>query len=185
MQMAFYYDQSRCTGCCTCQTACKKSHDGEPGTLDYRVVLYIEKGEPPNLYSAYLNLSCLHCADPKCAEACPVDAITKREEDGIVVVDRELCLGKEDCPQLCKEMCPYNTPGFGDEENAKMQKCDFCVDRLPDNGVPVCVAACPRQALDAGPLDKLIAKYGDIKQAEGFVYSEESKPSVVFKPKRK
>jgi hypothetical protein len=39
------------------------------------------------------------------------------------------------------------------------------------------------RALDAGPLDELKAKYGDVRETEGFVYSRKVRPAVVFKPK--
>lgn len=185
MQMAFYFDQTRCTGCFVCLIACKDYHDVELGPVDYRDVTYLEKGKYPNPYIAYMTTSCFHCANPECATACPVDAITKREKDGIVVVDRELCLGKDNCALLCQEACPYDMPRFGDEENAKMQMCDFCLDQLDENKSPVCVAACLTRCLEAGPLTELTAKYGNIKEAEGFAYSEETKPSVIFKPKTK
>ncbi len=65
-----------------------------------------------------------------------------------------------------------------------MRKCNFCLDRWSDNKLPICVEACPTRALDAGPLDELKAKYGDIQQADGFVYSNRTKPAIVLKPKR-
>jgi anaerobic dimethyl sulfoxide reductase subunit B (iron-sulfur subunit) len=64
-----------------------------------------------------------------------------------------------------------------------MQMCDFCIDRLTEGKKPICVAACPMRALDAGPIDELAAKYGSDKEAVGFVYSDGLDPSVVFKPK--
>ncbi len=51
---------------------------------------------------------------------------------------------------LCKDVCPYGAPQFDDEEKAKMQKCDLCVERWPDQKKPICVEACPVRALDAG-----------------------------------
>ena len=86
---------------------------------------------------------------------------------------------------LCKDVCPYNAPQFADEEKAKMQKCDLCVDRWPEEKKPICVESCPMRALDAGPLDQLEAKYGDIKNAYGFVYSPVVEPSIVHKPKKR
>ena len=65
-----------------------------------------------------------------------------------------------------------------------MEKCDFCLDRLTENKKPICVDACPVRALDVGPIESLREKYGDTREAEGFVYFEEVAPSVVFKPKR-
>ena len=83
---------------------------------------------------------------------------------------------------LCKDVCPYDAPQFADEEKAKIQKCDLCLDRWDENKLPVCVEACPTRALDAGPLQELEAKYGHLKEAEDFVY-ESTKPAVVLKPK--
>jgi NADPH-dependent glutamate synthase beta subunit-like oxidoreductase len=85
---------------------------------------------------------------------------------------------------LCKDVCPYDVPQFGCEENTKMQKCNLCLDRLAVGKKPACVDACPMRALDAGPIEKLKAKYGDIREAEGFVYSEKLMPSIIFKPKK-
>ena len=178
MQIGFYFDQTRCIGCYTCIVACKDWHDVPAGPASWRRVTTIEKGKFPELLVAFLSTSCCHCAEPTCVPACPVGAIAKREEDGVVVMDREACLGKDNC-ELCLEVCPYDVPQFGAEDNAKMQKCDFCLDRLAENKEPICVAACLLRALDAGSLDELEAKYGDAKEAEGFVYSAEVKPSII------
>jgi anaerobic dimethyl sulfoxide reductase subunit B (iron-sulfur subunit) len=111
-----------------------------------------------------------------------MDAISKSEQDGIVTVNREKCLGRDNCGS-CLEACPYDAPQFGSEENAKMQKCDLCTERWLEGKKPVCVASCPTRALDAGPAGEIRAKYGEVKQAAGFTYDEELGPSVLFKPK--
>jgi len=131
---------------------------------------------------AYFVSVCWHCANPECVTACPEGAITKRHEDGVVVVDQEKCLGKDNC-DMCLQACPYDAPQFGAEQNAKMQKCNFCIDRLAEGKDPICVEACPVRALDAGPLDQITAEYGQSRDAEGFVYSAELDPSVVFNAK--
>jgi anaerobic dimethyl sulfoxide reductase subunit B (iron-sulfur subunit) len=74
-------------------------------------------------------------------------------------------------------------PRFGEEENAKMQMCNFCLDRLAESKDPICVGACPTRSLYAGPLTELTAQYGSVQEAEGFTYSGETRPSVIFKPK--
>ncbi len=181
-QLSFYVDQSRCSGCYACTVACKDWNNIPAGPVHWRWVVSIEDGKYPYPRVINLSLSCLHCVDPLCIEACPVNAITKRQEDGIVLVDPEKCLGKDNCPMLCKDACPYDAPQFGTEDNAKMQKCDFCFERWAQGKKPICVDACPLRALDAGLLNELKAKYGDIKEVDGFTYSTKAVPSIVLKP---
>jgi anaerobic dimethyl sulfoxide reductase subunit B (iron-sulfur subunit) len=115
---------------------------------------------------------------------CPVSAITKRESDGIVVVDREKCQGNKACPSVCLKACPWDIPQFGPEEGARMQKCDLCLERRVFGLQTICVEACPMSALDSGPVAELRAKYGDTMEAEGLRYSERFKPSILFNPKK-
>ncbi len=183
MQMAFYFDQTRCTGCYTCIVACKDWHDVPAGPASRRRVATIEKGHFPDLFVAHLSTACYHCASPACSAACPVGAITKRESDGIVLVDRAACLGHNHCDS-CLQVCPYESPQFGAEPNAKMQMCDFCVDRLAEGKSPTCVASCPIEALEAGAMTDVQLKKDAGHEAEGFQYDARLKPSVLFKRKR-
>ena len=184
-QWAFFFDQSRCVGCHACSVACKDWHNIEAGPVQWRRIISREQGTYPKVSLSYLSLSCNHCEEPACAKACPADAITKREDDGIVVVLRDTCLGKGPCDILCKKACPYSIPQFGEEKDAKMQMCTFCLDRIVLQQKPVCVEACPMRALDAGPLEELTKKYGELNQVEGFTYSTKTRPSIIFKPRYK
>ena len=184
MQIGFYFDQTRCTGCQACQVACKDWHDVPAGPEKWMRVLYSEKGEFPNVFVSYMVSPCWHCVSPVCAEACPVEAISKREQDGIVLVDPDTCLGGEECGAKCLKACPYDAPQFGPEENAPMRKCNFCLDRFLEGKVPNCVESCPTRALDAGDLEKLQEKYGQGEEAEGFSYSKRTRPAVVVRAKK-
>jgi len=184
-QIGIYINQDRCMGCFTCAVACKDWHDIDAGPVKWMRIKEIEKGEFPNLFLAFLPLLCYHCEDPACINACPVTAIVKRESDGIVLVDQEKCVGKTECGSLCLKACPWDAPQFGPDQNAKMQKCNLCYERLEKDQQPICVDACPMYALEVDGIEKLREKYDYDYNAEGFKYSEKIKPSVIFKPKKK
>jgi Fe-S-cluster-containing dehydrogenase component len=61
----------------------------------------------------------------------------KRERDGIVYVASEECIG---C-KLCTYACPWGVPQW-DPENAKVVKCDFCMDRIDQGLRPACATKC-------------------------------------------
>ena len=201
-QMAFYFDQNRCMGCNTCVVACKDWNGVKPGKASWRKLSVTESGSFPDVEIFNLVLSCNHCANPACTAACPVGAIYKRKEDGIVIVDRDKCQNIRSCAVAC----PYGAPQFGDDESepAKkaswavahpMQKCTFCWDRLDDGLVPACVASCPQRALDFGTVEEISAKYPTaIRTAVGMpdssrdingntLTSGDTVPSIFFKPK--
>ena len=136
MQRGFYFDQTRCIGCYTCVVACKDWNDVPAGPASWRKVLTIEQGKYPRPFVAFLSIACYHCAEPACVSACPMDAITKREEDGIVVVNTEACLGKDSCGR-CLDDCPYEAPQFGIEEDSKIQKCNMCIERWAEGKKPI------------------------------------------------
>jgi len=183
MQIGFYFDQTRCTGCSTCRVACKDWNDIPAGPENWMRVLYTEKGTFPNVFVSYMIALCWQCLEPVCIPACPAGAIHKRGEDGIVVVDSGACVGNVECDEKCLKACPYDAPQFGPDEGARMRKCDFCLERWSTSRLPVCVESCPTRTMDAGPIEALEAKYGDKKEAEGFAYSKRTKPAAVLKPK--
>ena len=61
----------------------------------------VGEGEYPNSYYFYLPRLCNHCTKPACLAACPMKAIRKREEDGIVLVDLQKCRGIRNCIRAC------------------------------------------------------------------------------------
>jgi len=91
-------------------------------------------------------LSCRHCEVPPCKEACPADAIRKLE-DGTVVIDDGICIG---C-RSCVVACPLGVIR-PDERGQIMVKCDLC----KGSDEPVCVTACPTNALVYGEFSQII-----------------------------
>lgn len=182
-QKGFYFDQTRCTGCLACAVACKDWHDTPAGPSRWVRITSKEEGRFPHPTVSFLFQSCHHCADPACLTACPHAAIMKREEDGIVLVRAEACVGKQACG-LCLEACLYQAPQFWDEPETSMEKCDLCLDRWEAGKKPICVDSCPARALDAGLLEDLTKKYPTMPDADGFDHSARLKPSIIFRPKK-
>ena len=147
-QLGFYLDLDRCVQCHACELACKAYNGVELG-ITWRRVVGIWAGHYPGLIFRTITYSCMHCGKPSCIDACPTGAITKRPEDGIVVVDRHQCDGCE----ACAEACPFGVPQFG--QDGTMQICDLCASRLSQGKQPVCVGPCPSEALRFGTLEAL------------------------------
>jgi anaerobic dimethyl sulfoxide reductase subunit B len=168
-QYGFYFDQGRCVGCRTCEAACKSNHDLEPG-VNWMQVKQEWKGDYPDISSVYFAQACLQCGNAPCIEACPTGAITRRAEDGVVVVDSQACNGCRECLPAC----PYGVPQFG--SSGKMLKCDLCTGI---GGEPACITSCPAEALYVGPLDELTglakAKGKTSRKMEG-----KAAPSVIM-----
>ncbi len=93
----------------------------------------------------YLARICNHCTYPGCLAACPRNAIYKRPEDGIVLIDQERCRGY----RKCVEACPYKKAMYRPTTRIS-EKCIACYPRIegkdPEtDGVPTetrCMASC-------------------------------------------
>ncbi|GLP97095.1 DMSO/selenate family reductase complex B subunit [Paraferrimonas sedimenticola] len=163
-QYGFFVDTRKCTGCKTCQIACKDKSDLTLGLNWRRVYEYCggtwtkddNNAFTQSVYAYYASISCNHCNKPACVEACPTGAMAKRETDGLVLVDQEVCIGCE----MCAKACPYDAPQIDNERNV-MTKCDGCYDRIAEGLKPSCVDSCPLRALDFDTMDNLRAKYGN------------------------
>ncbi|MDO4502385.1 MAG: 4Fe-4S binding protein [Coriobacteriia bacterium] len=159
-QYAFFFDNSRCTGCRTCQMACKDYKD-LACDISYRKVYDYEGGTTEvgedgtvttSCFMYHLSVSCNHCDDPACARVCPTGAMHKDPETGLVSVDEGKCIG---CG-YCHMACPYNSPEV-DREVGHSVKCDGCADRVSQGLEPICVGACPLRALSFGTAEEMAA----------------------------
>jgi Fe-S-cluster-containing dehydrogenase component len=163
--------------CSVCTTACHKTHNVPDFSNSKDEVKWIWKDtfesafpEQDHEFQAAEQrrgpalLLCNHCDNPPCVRVCPTKATWKRDSDGLVMMDWHRCIG---C-RYCMAACPYGSrsfnwrdprPGIRDitidfptRTKGVVEKCTFCEERLAKGGLPVCVQACPADALTFGDM---------------------------------
>ena len=102
-RMKFLCDAERCIDCNACVTACKNENE-VPWGINRRRVVTINDGKPGE---RSVSMACMHCTDPPCAAVCPVECIYPTE-DGIVLHDKDQCIG---CG-YCFYACPFGAPQY-------------------------------------------------------------------------
>jgi Fe-S-cluster-containing dehydrogenase component len=145
-RLALVIDLDRCIGCCGCEVACKQENGVAVDVLWNKVVEQGPYGTFPDVEHYFLPTVCQQCGEPQCVKVCPTGASYVRE-DGIVIINREKCLG---C-KYCMMACPYGVRSF----NRKMkvvEKCTLCVQLQAVNEKPACVKACAAKARFFGDL---------------------------------
>ncbi len=193
---AMMIDIGACIGCRRCLWGCKLENNvpDEPSYIEWIDLFEMENTRPvtevdrippkgsnqrytesPKKGFWYLSFNCFHCDNPPCTKVCPTGA-TYKDEDGLVLVDYEKCIG---C-RYCMSACPYNARRFnwwepehppvrvnpidGSVEplnpkvplrpRGNVEKCTFCVHRIRNgNPVPRCVEVCPTRARHFGDLN--------------------------------
>ncbi len=162
-RMKFFCDENRCIHCDGCSVACAEAHE-LPVEISRRKVVTINEGIQGKEFS--LSIACMHCTDAPCEEVCPVDCFYIRE-DGIVLHDKDICIG---C-SYCLYACPFGAPQFPSNgafgTKGVMDKCTMCAggpedtnsaherqlygqNRIAEGKVPVCAAMCSTKALLVG-----------------------------------
>jgi len=182
VKFGYALNLSICVGCRKCAEAChqENNHD-RPSQNSYIRVLEMQAGSMdmergtahyrrpvPGKDRFYMPVQCQQCDHPPCVSVCPVEA-TWKEDDGIVVVDYNWCIG---C-RYCEAACPYHARRFNwtkptvpanqinpDQAylsnrirpQGVMEKCTFCLHRTREGQLPACLEACPTGARVFGNL---------------------------------
>ena len=165
VRWAFLVDVNKCIGCGMCVKACKNENEipyDAPVTRTW-VERYVvtkdgethvdspnggrdgfpdrairgEEIDPDDISKAFfVPKLCNQCENPACVQVCPVGA-TYQTDDGVVLVDREWCIG---CG-YCIMACPYGVRFFHPEHKVA-DKCNFCYHRITKGMQPACVDSC-------------------------------------------
>jgi tetrathionate reductase subunit B len=181
---AFVIDVGRCNGCYGCQFVCKDEHVGndwapiakpqpDAGQFWMRVDEYI-RGTVPKVRMHYIPNPCMHCDNAACMAACKVEGALYKRDDGMVVIDTDLCTG---C-KACVDACPYGSIYFNEDLNLA-QKCTGCAHLLDDDEweYPRCVDSCPTKAITFAEESELADV---IAQAEVLKPEAGTKPRVYY-----
>ena len=171
-RMKFLCDAERCIECNGCVTACKNENE-VPWGVNRRRVITLGDGE---VGEKSISVACMHCTDAPCAAVCPVDCFYTTD-DGIVLHDKDLCIG---CG-YCFYACPFGAPQYPEKEafgvRGKMDKCTFCAggpaddnspqekelygaNRIAEGKLPLCAEMCSTKALIAGDGDNVSPSRG-------------------------
>ncbi len=213
VKFGYAINLSKCNGNGKCMEACNKENNHHRGTdQSYIRVFEMQKGSldlekanttyehaVPQDDKFYMPVQCQQCDNPPCVSVCPVEA-TWKEEDGIVVVDYNWCIG---C-RYCEAACPYHARRFNWEQpeipaeeinpnqdylsnrirpQGTMEKCHFCLHRTREGRLPACLEACPTGARVFGDLNDPQSEINWVlKNKRVFILKEElgTKPSFFY-----
>ena len=133
MKNVLHVKKANCLFCRTCEAVCSTAKEGETNLSKSRVRVI-----PDHENRTASPVVCLHCGRPPCVEVCPVGAVFKNENTGLVELKEEECIG---CG-MCIEACPFDAMIMFSDYPVW---CDLC------GGEPLCAKYCAHEALSFGP----------------------------------
>jgi len=130
----------------------------------------------------YLPRICNHCLNAACVAACPSGAIYKRGEDGIVLINQEVCRGW----RFCVTACPYKKT-FYNWSTGKSEKCILCFPRIETGQAPACFHSCVGRIRYLGGLlydadrieESIKVKDEDLVEAQRDIILDPFDPDVI------
>lgn len=189
VRWAMLINTKKCVGCHACTVGCM-SENVLPPEVMYRPVFEMTSGKFPKMKMDFVPRPCQQCDNPPCVPVCPTNgkATYKSTENGLVMLDSKECISCGQCVEACPykartmdgsdyytsniKVQAYEIRKFP-EYNGKWQrtdgaspmgnvrKCSFCLHRLKDGMLPMCVTTCIGRATYFGDLndkESLIAK---------------------------
>ncbi|BAU49767.1 4Fe-4S ferredoxin [Sulfurifustis variabilis] len=166
-------DVDQCVeGCTACVEACFIENGvwghGRPAT-DAQWIRKVTIRDKQTGVTQSFPVMCQHCQKPPCVDVCPTGASFRRA-DGIVLVDKHICIG---C-RYCMMACPYKARSFIHEDvhdqkpyaprgKGTVESCTLCVHRVDADRIPACAEACRKQGNQA-------ILFGDLKDPNSEIH---------------
>ncbi len=200
----FAIDIDKCIGCTSCMEACKTENNVPDQPFYFRT--WVERyairrsGEvnvesstkPKKGIEGYTTLQdqenivktffvpklCNLCEDSPCVQVCPVGA-TFKTDDGVVLIDKEYCIG---C-RYCIQACPYGTRYFNPVTKTA-DKCNVCYHRITKGLMPACVEVCPTNARMFGDMsdpNSNVIKFAENNPVQSLKPHMGTGPKLVYK----
>ncbi len=171
----------RCIGCDACYVSCKTDWDVPAMKEAFRTKVFEVESEDihGNPTIGFLPTLCNHCDNAPCVDVCPTGASFKRDEDGIVLVEPDMCIG---C-KACMVACPYDARYYNEEEQT-VDKCTFCLPRISNGLDPACVTTCVGESRNFGDLNDTNSNVSKMLKDATSVYKlkedEGTSPNVYY-----
>jgi len=123
----------------------------------------------------YLARICNHCTYPGCLGACPRQAIYKRPEDGIVLIDQSRCRGY----RKCVEGCPYKKVMYRPNTHTS-EKCIGCYPRIEGKDPELCPDGAPVETRCMSVCVGKIRLQGLVRIAEDGQWAEDPENPLYY-----
>lgn len=172
MTKGFVIDVHKCTGCYSCQIACKDEHVGndwlpysrqEPNTGQFWIkVNEKERGSRPHVKVSYTPV--IGAQTEAIREYAP--EVLQDREDGLIVIDPEKAKGRKDLADKFEGV-------YWNAELDIPQGCTGCAHLVDGDGpltTPRCVDNCPVEAIQFGDLEDLDTEGCERLDPESHVY---------------
>ncbi|MCD8213583.1 MAG: 4Fe-4S dicluster domain-containing protein [Campylobacter sp.] len=147
MKKTMVIDIDKCIGCFSCEIACKMENGLDLGVYYNKVLTIGPMGVFPDISQYHLPTICQQCYNPTCVGVCPTGS-SFVDSEGIVKVDKELCIG---C-KYCIMACPYGARSYNHKQKV-VEKCTVCEHLLAIGEEPACVKVCCAECRIFGDID--------------------------------
>ncbi|MFC6905160.1 4Fe-4S dicluster domain-containing protein [Halalkalicoccus tibetensis] len=194
--MRIFPDVEACIDCGGCVVACKRTWDVEISNQRIDITTMLEGHEADEGFNGHqtraideganpgethLPMQCYHCENAPCVSVCPTDALQKKDNEFVEVVD-DLCIG---C-QYCLSGCPFGAPQFPESEDGLnavvgsggvMDKCTGCEERQDAGQGPACAEECATNAILVGSSGQIA---DELEKRDSGAFFNETAMEIIF-----